>query len=97
MNNNEDIRNLLGDDNKKRLTSQKRDASLKDITVVKIGGSTLGEHDTSLQDVVDKLKAGTPPIWTRVKDGEDHIEIHIFGLKPGEEDLVGKRIADIFK
>ena len=53
MNNNEDIRNLLGDDNKKRLTSQKRDASLKDITVVKIGGSTLGEHDTSLQDVVD--------------------------------------------
>ena len=40
MNNNEDIRNLLGDDNKKRLTSQKRDASLKDITVVKIGGST---------------------------------------------------------
>ena len=53
--------------------------------------------ETSLQDVVDKLKAGTPPIWTRVKDGEDHIEIHIFGLKPGEEDLVGKRIADIFK
>ena len=52
---------------------------------------------TRYKDVVDNLKAGTPPIWTRVKDGEDHIEIHIFGLKPGEEDLVGKRIADIFK
>ena len=42
MNNNEDIRNSLGDDNKKILTSQKRDAILKDITFVKIGGSTLG-------------------------------------------------------
>lgn len=62
MNNNEDIRNLLGDDNKKRLTSQKRDASLKDITVVKIGGSTLGEHDTSLQDVVDMKLRGLNPV-----------------------------------
>ena len=53
--------------------------------------------ETSLQDVVDRLKSGTPPIWTRVKDGEDHIEIHIFGLNPGEEDVVGKRLADIFK
>ena len=32
MNNNEDIRKSLGDDNKKILTSQKRDVSLKDIT-----------------------------------------------------------------
>ena len=62
MNNNEDIRNSLDDDSKKRLISQKRDTRLKDITVIKIGGSTLGEHDTSLQDVVDMKLRGLNPV-----------------------------------
>ena len=62
MNNNEDIRNSLGSDNKKRLYSQKRVASLKDITVIKIGGSTLGSHDTTLQDIVDMKLRGLNPV-----------------------------------
>ncbi|MQG06089.1 MAG: acetylglutamate kinase [SAR202 cluster bacterium] len=62
MNNNEDIRNSLDDDSEKRLISQKRDTRLKDITVIKIGGSTLGEHDTSLQDVVDMKLRGLNPV-----------------------------------
>ena len=48
------------------------------------------------QDVVDKLKAGDPPVWTRVKDGEDFIAIHVFGLRDGEEQVVGERIAALF-
>jgi L-seryl-tRNA(Ser) seleniumtransferase len=49
------------------------------------------------QEVVDRLKAGDPPIWTRVRDGEDFIVIHAFGLKDGEETVVGERIAALFK
>ena len=49
------------------------------------------------QDVVDQLKQGDPPIWTRVKDWEDFIAIHVFGLNEGEEKIVGQRIADLFK
>ncbi len=49
----------------------------------------------SLQDLVDQLKEGTPPIWTRVRDGDDHIEIHMFGLKEGEEEIVGNRIVEL--
>src|SRR5688572_15982512 len=30
--------------------------------VVKIGGSTLGSHDTTLDDVVELQRRGTPPI-----------------------------------
>jgi len=48
-------------------------------------------------DVVDQLKQGDPPIWTRVKDWEDFITIHVFGLNEGEEKIVGQRIADLFK
>jgi len=62
MNDNEDIRNSLGSDDKKRLYSQKRVASLKDITVIKIGGSTLGAHDTTLQDIVDMKSRGLNPV-----------------------------------
>ena len=47
-------------------------------------------------DVVEKLKAGDPPIWTRVRDWEDCITIHTFGLSEGEEYLVGERIAELF-
>ena len=50
----------------------------------------------SLQDLVDQLKEGIPPIWTRVRAGDDHIEIHMFGLKDGEEEIVGDRIVELF-
>ena len=50
----------------------------------------------SLVDLVDHLRKGTPPIWTRVVDGNDHITIHMFGLKEGENKLVGQRIAEFF-
>ena len=48
------------------------------------------------QDLVDRLKAGDPPIWTRVREGENHIDIHVFGLYEGEERIVGERIAAEF-
>ena len=50
----------------------------------------------SLQGVVDRLKAGDPPVWTRVRDGEDYITIHVFGLREGEDRIVGERIAALF-
>ena len=49
------------------------------------------------QDVVDKLKAGDPPIWTRSRLGEDRIIIHVFGLNEGEEIVVGDRIAELLR
>ncbi len=47
-------------------------------------------------DVVAKLKEGDPPIWTRVREGEEEIVIHMFGLADGEEAIVGERIVAIF-
>ena len=44
----------------------------------------------------DRLKEGDPPIWTRVRDDEDFITIHMFGLNPGEDQIVGERIAALF-
>ena len=51
----------------------------------------------SLHDIVDKLKAGDPPIWTRVREEEDFMSLHIFGLKEGEEEIVGSRIAELLR
>lgn len=51
----------------------------------------------SAQQVVDKLKAGDPPIWTRVREGEEQITLHAFGLNEGEDKIVGERIAALFK
>jgi L-seryl-tRNA(Ser) seleniumtransferase len=48
------------------------------------------------QELVDRLKAGDPPIWMRVREGEEHIDIHVFGLYEGEEQMVGERIAAEF-
>ena len=48
------------------------------------------------RDVVGRLKEGDPPIWTRVRDGEEEIIIHVFGLKDGEDAIVGERIAALF-
>ena len=50
----------------------------------------------SVFDVVDRLKAGDPPIWTRVREGESWITIHAFGMKEGEDTTVGERIAALF-
>ena len=46
----------------------------------------------SPQQLVETLKEGDPPIWTRVRDGDDYIAIHMFGLKVGEEKIVAERI-----
>ena len=50
----------------------------------------------SIYDLRDRLKDGAPPIWTRVRDDEDFITIHVFGLNPGEDSIVGERIAALF-
>ena len=50
----------------------------------------------SAHDVVDLLKAGDPPIWTRVREGDTGIVLHAFGLNEGEDKLVGQRIAALF-
>ncbi len=47
-------------------------------------------------DVVAELKKGDPPVFTRTRAGEDYITIHVFGLRDGEENLVGDRIAALF-
>ncbi|MEX0761857.1 MAG: aminotransferase class V-fold PLP-dependent enzyme [Dehalococcoidia bacterium] len=49
------------------------------------------------QELVDELKAGDPPIWTRVRDGDESIILHAFGLNEGEDEVVGARIASILK
>ncbi len=51
----------------------------------------------NIRQVADKLKAGDPPIWTRVRDWEDFITIHMFGLNEHEEHIVGDRIAALFE
>ena len=52
----------------------------------------------TVEDVVEKLKAGNPSIWTRVDPYVDGaITIHVFGLSDGEESIVGNRIAALFK
>ena len=50
-----------------------------------------------IYDLRDRLKDGDPPVWTRVRDDEDFITIHMFGLNPGEEITVGERIAGLFR
>ena len=47
----------------------------------------------SCHDIVDRLKAGDPPIWTRVREGDTGIILHAFGLNEGEDKVVGDRIA----
>jgi uncharacterized pyridoxal phosphate-dependent enzyme len=54
------------------------------------------EAGMTLHDVVAKLKDNDPPIWARVKDGENFISLHMFGLLEGEDKILGERIADLF-
>jgi L-seryl-tRNA(Ser) seleniumtransferase len=76
---------------------------------VEMGDSVIGhqpfgvniEVDSSVAgmtalEVVDKLKAGDPPVWTRVRESENFITIHGFGLNEGEDKIVGERIAALF-
>jgi len=51
----------------------------------------------SCQDVVDRLKQGDPPVWTRVREGDSWIILHAFGLNDGEDQVVGERIAELFR
>ena len=50
-----------------------------------------------IYELRDRLKEGDPPIWTRVRDGEDCIIIHMFGLNEGEDQIVGERISALFR
>ena len=51
----------------------------------------------NIYDLRDRLKDGDPPIWTRVRHEDDHITIHMFGLNPEEDRIVGERIAALVK
>ncbi len=44
------------------------------------------------EELVNKLKAMDPPVWTRTMDNAP-LTIHVFGLNPGEARLVGESIA----
>jgi len=48
------------------------------------------------EDVVNRLKASDPPIWTRIREGDTGIILHAFGLNEGEDEVVGQRIAELF-
>ena len=50
----------------------------------------------SNQEIIDRLKQGDPPIWTRVREGDTGIILHAFGLNRGEDKVVGERIAALF-
>ncbi|MCL0105198.1 hypothetical protein M1N90_00370 [Dehalococcoidia bacterium] len=58
---------------------------------------TGNQNTLELDEIVDLLKDGDPPIWTRVKEGENHIDLHIFGLGEGEEIIVANRINKLFE
>ncbi len=52
----------------------------------------------TIQQLVDELKAGDPPIWTRMAgDTGNEMFLHVFGLNAGEEKVVGERVAQILK
>lgn len=50
----------------------------------------------TMHDVVDRLKAGDPSIWTRAREDQDWIEIHVFGLNEGEDAIVEELLAALF-
>ncbi len=54
-----------------------------------------GTTGKSNQDVVDALRDYEPAIWTRVPDGADRINLHVFGLDEGQPEIVGKAIRDV--
>ena len=58
---------------------------------------SIKNHKLTVHDLVNLLKNGSPSIWTRVVGENDFIEIHMFGLKAGEEKIVGEKIVEIFE
>ena len=66
-----------------------------------VGGSSYGvlleidpeQSPISLQQLVDALKAGSPPVWTRVVGGRMLIAVNC--LSDGEDEMVGTRIAQV--
>lgn len=46
------------------------------------------------EGLVSKLRELDPPIWTRTMDNAP-LQIHVFGLNPGEAQLVGQSIAQV--
>ncbi len=46
--------------------------------------------------LVMKLRELDPPIWTRTMDNAP-LQLHVFGLNPGEAELVGKSIAQVVR
>ncbi len=48
-------------------------------------------------ELVAELKEADPPIWTRVVDGRENIEIHTFAFSEGQAKLVGEAIAQVVR
>tara|TARA_B100000686_G_scaffold225748_1_gene232936 strand:+ start:176 stop:1321 length:1146 start_codon:yes stop_codon:yes gene_type:complete len=46
--------------------------------------------------IVNSLKQANPPIWTRVREGEEFIDLHVYGLAEGQEVIVGEAISNLF-
>ena len=49
------------------------------------------------EQVVEELRKGDPPIWTRVPAGREEIVLHVFGLDEGQPKIVGEAIAKVLK
>ena len=48
------------------------------------------------EELVMKLRELDPPIWTRTMDNQP-LQLHVFGLNPGEAETVGKSIAQVVR
>lgn len=59
--------------------------------IVSVEESIVGFNNEGL---VDRLQALDPPIWTRTSDNAP-LQLHVFGLNPGEAKLVGESIAKV--
>ena len=51
----------------------------------------------SEEEVVEELKRGDPPIWTRVNPFEGGMQVGTFGLNDGEEEIVAKRLSEVLR
>ena len=68
-------------------------------SVTILGGSTPIPEVAYAMDQASKsyisLKEKDPPIWTRVHEKQDNIQLHIFGMNPGEEIIVGQKLVEL--
>ena len=51
----------------------------------------------SEDDVVEELKQGDPPIWTRVNPYEGGMQLGTVGLNDGEEEIVAERLGAVLR